>query len=117
MLIEGTFKGEIHSGGSLVIGENAKVDAQINTRTITIKGEVKGKVEASERIELKNNGRLQGDIITPSLQMDETVFFQGSCSMPSGKGESGQPRRPAPEKAEKKEPVEEIVDAVQGSSK
>ncbi len=116
VLIEGTFKGEIESTGNLVIGENAEVDAQITTRTITIKGSVKGSVEASERVELKHNGRLQGDVITPSLQMDETVFFQGSCSMPTGK-EHHTASNPNPSAKPKKAAVEEIVEAVETSRK
>ncbi len=112
VLIEGTFKGEIESSGNLVIGESAEVDATITTASITIKGSVKGSIEASERVELKHNGRLQGDVVTPSLQMDETVFFQGSCSMPSGKSSSN----PNPSAKPKREAVEEIVDAV-GTSK
>ena len=114
VLIEGTFKGEIESSGSLVIGENAEVDAQIMTKTITIKGSLKGSVEASERVELKHNGRLQGDVITPSLQMDETVFFQGSCSMPTGKG-SKQASNPNPSAKPKTAAVEEIVEALETS--
>ena len=114
VLIEGSFKGEIESTGSLVIGENAEVDAQIVTKTITIKGNVKGSVEATERVELKHNGRLQGDVVTPSLQMDETVFFQGSCSMPTAKG-STTSSNPNPSAKPKTAAVEDIVAAVETS--
>ena len=118
VLIEGRFNGEIESGGSLIIGENAEVDAQITTKTIAIKGKVKGSIQASERVELQGNGELQGDIVTPSLQMDETVIFQGSCSMPSASGTRIQSKRSESnsQASSKKESVEEIVDAV-GSSK
>ncbi len=109
VLIEGTFKGKIESGGSLVIGDNAEVDAQINTRSITIKGKVKGSITASERVEIKNKGELLGDIVTSSLQMDETVTFEGSCSM-APKGSS--PRR---DHGPRKEAVDEIVTAVETS--
>jgi len=108
VLIEGTFKGKIESGGSLVIGDNARVDAEIETRTITIKGKVKGSIIASERVELKNKGELLGDIVTSSLQMDETVTFEGSCSMaPKGSNNSHRDNRP------KREAVQEIVEAVE----
>jgi cytoskeletal protein CcmA (bactofilin family) len=118
VLIEGRFNGEIESGGSLIIGENAEVDAKIITKTIAIKGKVKGSIEASERVELQGHGELQGDIVTPSLQMDETVFFQGSCSMPSASGKRNQAKQKENEVQldSKKETVEEIVDVV-GSTK
>ncbi len=89
VLIEGSFKGEIHSGGSLVIGESAVVEARITTLNITIKGVVKGTIEASERVCIQGNGQVYGDITTASLQMDESVVFQGSCSMPKGTTTSG----------------------------
>jgi cytoskeletal protein CcmA (bactofilin family) len=107
VLIEGTFKGKIESGGSLVIGDDARVDAEITTRSITIKGKVKGSITASERVEIKNRGELLGDIVTSSLQMDETVTFEGSCSM-APKGST--PRR---DQAPRKEAVDEIVQAVE----
>jgi len=110
VLIEGTFKGKIESGGSLVIGDNARVDAEIETRSITIKGKVKGSITATERVELKNNGELLGDIVTSSLQMDETVVFEGSCSM-APKGSQASQRHHQP----KKEAVQEIVEAVETS--
>ena len=118
VLIEGTFNGEIESEGSLIIGENADVDAQITTKTIAIKGKVKGSIHASERVELQGHGQLQGDIVTPSLQMDETVFFQGSCSMPSASGARHQsrPAETGGSSNSKLEAVDEIVDAV-GSTK
>jgi len=118
VLIEGTFNGEIESEGNLIIGENAEVDAKITTRTIAIKGKVKGSIQASERVELQGHGQLQGDIVTPSLQMDETVFFQGSCSMPSGSNTQHQskPAETISHSTPKRETVDEIVDAV-GSTK
>ena len=121
VLIEGTFKGEIHSNGNLVIGENADVDAKIVTQTITIKGNVKGQIEAQQRAELKGTGSLQGDIVTPSLQMDETVFFQGSCSMPGSTGNSssnssssssGKSYDSREHRKDKSQHVEKIVQAV-----
>lgn len=107
VLIEGTFKGKIESGGSLVIGDDAQVDAEISTRSITIKGKVKGSINASERVEIKNRGELLGDIVTSSLQMDETVIFEGSCSM-APKGSHA--RR---DNVPRKETVDEIVSAVE----
>lgn len=86
VLIEGTFKGEIQSAGNLVIGESATVEARISTRTISVKGVVKGTIEATERVQIQGSGQVYGDITTASLQMDESVVFHGSCSMPTNNG-------------------------------
>ena len=105
VLIEGNFKGQIESKGQLVIGESAHVEADINSRTVTIKGTVKGTVEASERIQIQNNATVLGDITTPSLQMDETVTFEGKCCM-------GKPAASRGNKARETEKAEQTKDAI-----
>jgi len=79
--IEGTFKGEIISSGYLIIGEQAKVDANIKTNSIMIAGEVHGDVEAEERLEMLSTGKLYGNIKTKKLKMADGVIFEGSCEM------------------------------------
>jgi cytoskeletal protein CcmA (bactofilin family) len=93
VLIEGKFKGQIHSNGQLVIGENAQVEATIQSRTVTIKGTVKGTVNATERIAVLGKASVNGDLTTPSLQMDETVTFEGKCSMTRNAGHAQNPQR------------------------
>ena len=83
VLIEGRFRGQIESeNGTLVVGESAEVEADIRSGHITIRGKVKGSVTATQRVHLQDRGAFQGDLTTPSLQMDESVTFEGSCSMP-----------------------------------
>jgi len=79
--IEGRFKGKIISKGFLIIGENAKVRANIKAHSIVIAGEVKGDVEASERLEMLPTGKLYGNIKTKKLKMADGVVFEGSCEM------------------------------------
>jgi len=79
--IEGTFKGEIISSGYLIIGEKARVDANIKAGSIMIAGEVHGDVEASERLEMLSTGKLYGNIKTKILKMADGVIFEGSCEM------------------------------------
>ncbi|HEX9640534.1 MAG TPA: polymer-forming cytoskeletal protein [Candidatus Krumholzibacteria bacterium] len=83
VLIEGTFKGKIISKGQLVVGEGAQVDADIESRTVAIKGTVRGTIQASERVQIQGQATVIGDITTASLQMDESVTFEGKCSMGS----------------------------------
>ena len=79
--IEGSFKGKILSKGHLMIGEKAKVRADIKAGSIVIAGEVKGNVEASERLEMLPSGKLYGNIKTKKLKMANGVVFEGSCQM------------------------------------
>jgi cytoskeletal protein CcmA (bactofilin family) len=113
VLIEGEFKGEIVSeNGQLTIGEKARVEGDLTGGQITIRGHVEGSVNATQRVHLADRGELIGDLTTPSLQMDESVTFEGSCRMNGG-------RSPQKKDAEKKSPAtssEEIVDAIESVS-
>ena len=79
--IEGSFKGKILSKGYLIIGEKARVRADIKANSIVIAGEVKGNVEASERLEMLPSAKLYGNIKTKKLKMADGVVFEGSCQM------------------------------------
>lgn len=93
VLIEGQVNGEIQSdNGILVIGEKAKVKANIHAGCVTVRGRVEGTITATQRVHLQNEGTLIGELTTPSLQMDENVTFDGSCSMPR-KGEPNSPSK------------------------
>lgn len=79
--LDGTFSGEIRGQGSLLIGPQATIKAEINARSVIISGSVVGNIMASERIELKNPGKLKGNISAPLVMMDEGVMFEGHCAM------------------------------------
>jgi cytoskeletal protein CcmA (bactofilin family) len=107
VLIEGKFKGEIQSEhGTLVVGESAEVEADITGGNVAIRGKVTGSVTASERVHLQDRGVFSGQLTTPSLQMDESVTFDGSCTMPR----PGQGNAP---KSKNKSDDEKILDAVE----
>ncbi len=79
--IDGHVEGEIEAKGPLLIGEHAVVNAQITGTSIVVHGRVTGDIRASERLEVRSPGKLFGNIITPSLVIDEGVVFEGQCSM------------------------------------
>jgi len=79
--IEGVFSGEIHSDSVLVIGEGAKVSAEVDVGTIVINGEVRGNVRAKTGVEIRHPGRLIGNVEAPSLIIEKGVIFEGSCKM------------------------------------
>src|SRR4051812_3808056 len=79
--IDGKFSGQIFTKDSLVIGEGAKVNAEINAGTVIVNGQVEGNIKATQLIELHQPGRIKGNLEAPSLSMDRGVIFEGSCKM------------------------------------
>ena len=79
--IDGVFSGEIFTDDTLIIGEGARVAAQIEAGTLIIYGDVQGDARATEVIELHSPARLRGNIETPNLVIDRGVLFEGSCRM------------------------------------
>ena len=79
--IDGKFKGEVITKGILAIGEGAMVHAEVEADTIIVRGEVHGNLKATKTIEIKGNGKVMGNIDTPSLIIEAGVIFEGSCQM------------------------------------
>jgi len=78
---DGTFTGEITTDDLLIIGETAKVSADITCGSVVINGEVTGKIKARDSVELRGHARVKADLATPSLVMDKGVVFDGYCNM------------------------------------
>jgi cytoskeletal protein CcmA (bactofilin family) len=77
--IEGTFKGTINSDSLLVVGERGKVEADIKVGQLVINGEIRGTLQASERIEVHNKGRVFGTLLTPTLVVEEGAYLEATC--------------------------------------
>src|SRR5262249_28605170 len=86
--IGGTFWGGIYTPDTLIVGEGARVKGQIEARTIIISGEVNGTVKARHRVEIHHPAVFRGDILTPSLSVDEGVIFEGSSKMVNAPAEA-----------------------------
>jgi cytoskeletal protein CcmA (bactofilin family) len=91
--LDAHFKGEISCEGTILVNDQAEVEAVIHTKLISVSGKVKGAIHASERLEIKEHGIVVGDIYTPSLVIDPGGYFDGQCHMPT----------PGPEKQTAKE--------------
>ena len=92
--IDGKFSGEVFSEDTLIIGEGARVKAEIEVATVIIYGGVVGNIKAKTSIELHSPARLKGNITTPSLVVDQGVIFDGNCQM--NNGEASRPRPSLP---------------------
>ena len=84
--IDGRFKGEVFSDDTLVIGEGAVVEAEIDIGEVIIQGTVVGNVKAKRSIEIHAPGRVKGDLHTPTLQIDKGVIFEGRSFMEAANG-------------------------------
>lgn len=89
--LDGRFSGEIHSAGTLIIGETAVVEAEIYVDTVEVSGEVHGNIQAKNRVELYSPAKLYGNIVSPVLVIDEGVIFEGNCEMADASGPQAAP--------------------------
>lgn len=81
--LDGNFRGEIISRGTLVVGSESVVHAEIRSNVLKIAGEVHGDLIATEKLELYPPAKVYGSIRTPILAVEEGVIFEGTCSMSS----------------------------------
>ena len=80
--VDGQVKGKIvSSGGTVVVGEKASVDAELYVNVAVVMGEVNGRIEAKERIEVYPPGRVGGDIQSPVISIEPGGIFNWSCVM------------------------------------
>ncbi len=79
--IDGKFTGTIVTNDVLVVGEGAKVSAEITCGTVIVHGEVNGNLRAKTAVELHHPAKMRGNIETPSLMIDKGVVFEGQCKM------------------------------------
>ncbi|PKL36279.1 MAG: cell division protein [Spirochaetae bacterium HGW-Spirochaetae-1] len=79
--IDGKFKGTIETDGKVLIGQSGEAMTDIKARLVVIGGMVKGNIFATERVIFLSTGKITGNIITPSLVMEDGVAFEGNCTI------------------------------------
>ena len=77
------FKGEIHSSGAVVLAEQGELEGEVRSRFVSVAGKIKGTVHGAEKVEIKANGVVLGDIFTASLVVEPGGYFDGQCHMPT----------------------------------
>jgi len=79
--IEGTFEGEIHIRGLVVVGETGRVTCEnLQANTVIVAGAVRGNVTA-EKLEIRSTGRVWGDVTVVAFATEEGAFLRGSVRM------------------------------------
>ena len=79
--IGGVVKGKIRADAILEVTATGRIDAEAEVRRISIQGEFKGIIRASERVEIHKDGKVQGEIFSPCLIIESGAFFDGHCNM------------------------------------
>ena len=82
MRTDGHLSGRVSSSsGTLIVGANGKVDANIEVAVAVIHGTINGDIIATQRLELGRAAKVNGNIQTPSLVIEQGAVFEGSCKM------------------------------------
>ena len=104
--IDGSFKGTIDSESTLIVGENGKIEAEIKVGYIVVNGEIKGNIQAKEKVEINSTGRVIGSVITPKLVVEEGAYLETSC-------QTSDELPPPPEPEEEPEKTEETDEEIE----
>jgi cytoskeletal protein CcmA (bactofilin family) len=102
--IDGQFEGTLESGDTLVVGKEGTVHGDVVVKRAVIGGRFEGNIHASVKVELHGGCEMFGEVVTPSLIIEEGVVFEGNCKMGS-KSKAGEtrsagsnvPPRPSPQ--------------------
>ena len=108
LTIEGHVEGKIELRQNvLTIGPNGKIKAQVFAKSVIILGEVTGNVTASEKVDLRDNGSVDGDIAAPRVAIAEGAHFRGSIDMQraGSKSEAKPAEKPAAQPAPQAQPA------------
>jgi cytoskeletal protein CcmA (bactofilin family) len=82
LTIEGHVEGKIELRDHvLTIGPNGRIRAEVFAKSVIVLGEVSGNVTATEKVDIRDNGSVDGDIISPRVAIAEGAHFRGSVDM------------------------------------
>ena len=94
LTIEGHVEGKIElKDHVLTIGPNGKIKAQVFAKAVIVLGEVNGNVTATEKVDIRDGGSVDGDIISPRVAIAEGAHFRGSVDMQRKGGAPAQPQQ------------------------
>ena len=107
LTIEGHVEGKIElKDHVLTIGPNGKIKAQVFAKAVIVLGEVNGNVTATEKVDIRDGGSVDGDIISPRVAIAEGAHFRGSVDMQrKGGAPAGQQAQAQPVQAQQPKPA------------
>jgi cytoskeletal protein CcmA (bactofilin family) len=101
LYVDGKVEGSINLPGNRVtVGRNGQVAANISAREIVVLGKVRGNCQASDRVDIRSEGSLTGDVIAARISIEDGAFFKGGIDIrkpgAEAKGGTPAPAEPAP---------------------
>ena len=108
LTVEGHVEGKIElKDHVLTIGPNGKIKAQVFAKAVIVLGEVNGNVTASEKVDIRDGGSVDGDIVSPRVAIAEGAHFRGSVDMQRKGGQPQTQQKPVEQKAADQKPAEQ----------
>ena len=97
LYIDGRVEGSINlSGNRVTVGRNGVVSANINAREIVVLGKVRGNLTASDRVDIRSDGSLTGDVVAARISIEDGAFFKGGIDIrKAGQKANGEDVKPA----------------------
>ena len=107
LYIDGKVEGSINLAGNRVtVGRNGQVAANITAREIVVLGKVRGNVTASDRVDIRSEGSLTGDVTAQRISIEDGAFFKGGIDIRKpGANEKGESKQAANAKEERAVPA------------
>jgi len=103
LYIDGKVEGSINlTGNRVTVGRNGQVSASITAREIVVLGKIRGNVSASDRVDIRAEGSLSGDVAAARISIEDGAFFKGGIDIrkaeakPAGPGVPAAPEAPKP---------------------
>ena len=101
LFIDGKVEGTINLPGNRVtVGRNGQVAANITSREIVVLGKVRGNITATDRVDIRSEGALTGDVTAARISIEDGAFFKGGIDIRKPDAKPGTPGGPAPAIAE-----------------
>jgi cytoskeletal protein CcmA (bactofilin family) len=96
LYIDGRVEGSINlSGNRVTVGRNGVVSANINAREIVVLGKVRGNLTASDRVDIRSDGSLTGDVVAARISIEDGAFFKGGIDIrKAGQKPNGEDKAP-----------------------
>lgn len=97
LYIDGRVEGSINLAGNRVtVGRNGVVSANINAREIVVLGKVRGNLTASDRVDIRSDGSLTGDVVAARISIEDGAFFKGGIDIrKAGQKPNGEEAKPS----------------------
>jgi cytoskeletal protein CcmA (bactofilin family) len=82
LFIDGHVEGSVSlPGNRVVVGRNGHVAANISAREVVVLGKVNGNINASDRVDIRNEGSLTGDVVAQRISIEDGAYFKGGIDI------------------------------------